>query len=150
MKNILIITVFVFYIFSCSRDKQNMIQSSSEDSVTDGIFIHITESYNNPHKVLMALKMADIMSVDKDVLVYIDILGAEWVINGSKDITHNEFESAHTYLRRLIEKRVGIYVCPTCLKAAGFSDADLIEGLQIANKERFFDFTDGKIITIDY
>jgi hypothetical protein len=36
------------------------------------------------------------------------------------------------------------------LEAAGKSAEDLMEGIQVANKEAFFDFTDGRILTLDY
>ena len=53
-------------------------------------------------------------------------------------------------LQSLIDKKVGIYVCPTCLKVAGHSEEDLMPGVQMAQKDKFFNFTKGRIITIDY
>jgi predicted peroxiredoxin len=116
----------------------------------DGMFIHITESYNDPHKVLMPLKMALMMSMDKDVIVYMDIHAVELLVKSSKDLTFADFESAHSYIKQLTEKGVGVYACPTCLKIAGFKPEDLIEGVQIAQKDKFFNFTKGRIITLDY
>jgi hypothetical protein len=40
--------------------------------------------------------------------------------------------------------------CPGCLKAAGKTESDLMEGVKIADKEMFFNFTTGRILTIDY
>jgi hypothetical protein len=40
--------------------------------------------------------------------------------------------------------------CPGCLKAAGKSPEDLAPGIEVADKERFFSFTKGRIITLDY
>ena len=122
----------------------------TSNSVRDGIFIHITESYNAPHRVLMPLKMAVMMSMDKDVIVYMDIKAVELLVKSSKDLTFAEFESAQTYIKQLIEKGVGVYACPTCLKIAGFKPEDLMAGIQIAQKDKFFNFTKGRIITLDY
>ncbi len=119
-------------------------------AVRDGIFIHITESYNDPHRVLMPLKMALMMSADKDVLVYMDIHAVELLVKSAKDLNFADFESVQTYINKLAEKKVGVYACPTCLKIAGFTPADLLDGVQVANKDRFFDFTKGRIITLDY
>ncbi len=58
------------------------------ESVKDGVLIHITESYNDPHRVLISLKMAVMMSNDKDVLVYMDIHAVELLIKGAKDLNH--------------------------------------------------------------
>jgi hypothetical protein len=35
------------------------------------------------------------------------------------------------------------------LKIAGYTPEDLMEGVKAANKERFFGFTKGRIITLD-
>lgn len=120
------------------------------DSVRDGVFIHITESYNDPHRVLMPLKMATMMAMDKDVLVYMDIKAVELLVKGAKDLNYADFESCRTYLKKLADMKVGVYACPTCLKIAGFKPEDLIEGVQVAQKDKFFNFTKGRIITLDY
>jgi predicted peroxiredoxin len=120
------------------------------DDVRDGLFIHITECYDDPHRVLMPLKMATMMAEDKDVIVYMDIHSVNLLVKDAKDIEFADFESAHTYIRKLLDMKVGVYACPTCLKIAGYEPADLMEGIQTANKDRFFDFTKGRIITLDY
>lgn len=125
-------------------------KTTKADSPRDGVFIHITASYDNPHRLLMPLKMATMMANDKDVLVYIDIEAVKILVKGAIDIEHPEFESALTYIQQLSKMGVGIYACPTCLKVAGYSTDDLMEGILVANKDRFFDFTKGKIITLDY
>jgi hypothetical protein len=33
---------------------------------------------------------------------------------------------------------------------AGFKPEDLMEGVQIANKEKFFSFTNGRIVALNY
>lgn len=135
------------FLIACS-DKLN--KPSEDTEVKDGMFIHITNSYDDPHRVLMPLKMASIMADDKDVLIYMDIHAVEFLTNGSKDITFEGFKSAHTYIRMLLDKGVSVYACPTCLKIAGYTPNDLIPGIQIAQKNRFYNFTQGKIISLDY
>ena len=84
------------------------------------------------------------------MLIYNDIKSVELYVKGAKDLQYAEFESLQTYVKQLIEKNVGVYVCPTCLKMAGFTEADLMDGVKIAQKDKFFDFTKGRIITLDY
>ena len=124
--------------------------AGSEASVKDGVFIHVSSSPDYPQKVLMALKMAEIMSEDKDVLVYFDIKGVEVVLKESQDITCAQFPSSKTQLKKLIDKGVKVVVCPTCLKVAGKEAKDVMEGVKIANKDDFFTFTKGRILTFDY
>jgi predicted peroxiredoxin len=94
--------------------------------------------------------MATIMAADKDVLVYMDIHAVELLVNGAKDLSFTGFESAHTYINQLADLNIGVYACPTCLKVAGFKPEDLLDGVQIAQKDKFFNFTKGRIITLDY
>jgi predicted peroxiredoxin len=123
---------------------------ATTDSVRDGMFIHITAGYDDPHRVLMPLKMASMMATDKDVLIYMDIHAVELLVKGAKDMEHKGFDSFQTYIKLLVEKNVGIYACPTCLQVAGFKTEDLMDGVQAAQKDKFFDFTKGRIITLDY
>jgi len=160
MKNIFIAICFLIGAVSCSpkadhQDKpasNNMKQDSSMSCCAskDGIFLHISSGYENPHKVLMALKMAAMMSMDKDVLVYIDIKGVETVVKTSKDMKFKDFPTLFELLDELAAKKVTVMACPTCLKIAGYKEEDLRQGIIIANKDKFFNFTKGRIITLDY
>lgn len=155
MKNISFFFVAALLVISCNQ-KQD--QSASPDNsnpltqnaVRDGVFIHITESYNDPHRVLMPLKMANLMAVDKDVIIYMDIHAVELLVKGAADIKHPDFDSYQWYIRQLLEKNIGIYACPTCLAVAGYKPEDLMEGIQVAMKDKFFNFTEGRILTMNY
>ncbi len=125
-------------------------QEQTVQPTKDGVFIHITAGYDDPHRLLMPLKMATIMAADKDVIVYMDIEAVKVLVKGSLDVTHPEFESAHNYIKKLSGMGVGIYACPTCLKVAGFEVKDLMEGILPADKDKFFSFTKGRILTLDY
>jgi predicted peroxiredoxin len=122
----------------------------AEEPARDGVFIHITEGYDDPHRALMPLKMATIMADDKDVIIYLDIHAVEFLVEGSEDLTFAEFQSAHAYINQLKGMNVGMYACPTCLKVAGLNPEDLIDGVQVAQKDKFFNFTEGRILTLDY
>lgn len=139
------------FAVSCNQHQEEATSSTGmANQARDGIFIHITEGYNDPHKVLMPLKMANLMAADKDVLVYMDIKAVELLVKGAADIKSFEFDSYQEYIRQLLEKNVGIYACPTCLSVAGYKPEDLMEGIQVAMKDKFFSFTKGRILTMNY
>ena len=119
-------------------------------NVKDGAFIHISHGSDDLHRALMGLQMAEKMAEDKDVLVYFDISGIELVLNDSEDFTYSIFPSSKTQLQKLLNNGVTVMACPGCLKAAGKSESDLMEGVKIADKEKFFNFTSGRILSIDY
>jgi len=116
----------------------------------DGLFLHISSGYDNPHKVLMALKMAKMMAMDHDVLLYLDIEAVKLVLKDSKDMTFEDFPALKALLKDLVDAKVTIMACPTCLKIAGKGESDLIPGVIIAQKDKFYGFTKGRIVTLDY
>ena len=160
MKKVLLIFIALFAMGSCKQaaDKKTehdhmIVSSKTPDSccvVKDGIFLHISSGYDNPHKVLMALKMAVMMTMDKDVLVYFDIKGVDLLLKTSKEMKFGDFPTLYELLDQLAEKKVIMMACPTCMKVAGYKPEDLRPGVIIAEKDKFFDFTKGRIVTLDY
>lgn len=61
-----------------------------------------------------------------------------------------DFPTLYELLDQLVTKKVIVMACPTCMKVAGYKPEDLRPGIIIAKKEKFFNFTKGRIITLDY
>lgn len=160
MKKLIVLILALFTMASCKQVEDKKVEHGqmgmAADSAMsccaarDGIFLHISSGYDNPHKVLMALKMAVMMAMDKDVLVYIDIKGVDMVVKSSKDMKFKDFPTLFELLDQLAAKKVTVMACPTCLKVAGYQPEDLRPGIIIAQKDKFFNFTKGKIVTLDY
>lgn len=144
MKKILFLIPAFLVLISCQTTPK------ITEKPRDGVFIHISSGPDDAHKVLMPLKMAEIMASDKDVLIYFDIKGVYVVLNDTLNVHHDGFTSSREQLKLLIEKGVTIMACPTCLKVAGKTPEDLMPGVVVANKEKFFSFTEGRILTLDY
>jgi predicted peroxiredoxin len=154
MKKLLFgLIALAFMATSCNKtiEKEvSIVNDSTAVMPRDGVFYHISSGTNDPHKVVMALKQAVMMAEDKDVLLYFDIKGIEVVLNDAQDISYPTFPSSKESLKILMDKGITIFACPSCLKAAGKSEADLMPGVKIADKEKFFSFTKGRILTMDY
>ena len=135
------------FMGACQMEQQAVVEP---EPVKDGIFIHITAGPEDNHRLLMALNMASMMKDTQDVAVYLDIKGVLAVVQDAPDVTHETFPSSHALLAQLIEAGVPVMACPGCLKAAGKTPDDLMEGVQVADKKTFFNFTEGRILTIDY
>ena len=150
MKNfltpILILVILISFIAHAQQNESKVMQ----EEIKDGVFIHISHGTDDPHRMLMGLTMADRMSADKDVILYIDITGVDVVLKDSPDLALEPFESSKTIIKNLLNKGITIMACPTCLKAAGKTPEDLTEGISVADKDKFFNFTKGRILTIDY
>lgn len=157
MKKIGFLLLIGLLLASCNQNpkpgtttEEQKPMAAQMEAPRDGVFIHITQGYNDPHRVLMPLKMATMMAMDKDVVIYMDIHAVELLVKGAKDMTYADFESFQTYVKQLVDKGISVMACPTCLKIAGYTPEDLMEGVQVAQKDKFFNFTKGRIVTLDY
>jgi predicted peroxiredoxin len=155
MKQITLFILISALFFTCNQNDNQTLENGEQETVLtedlkDGVFIHISEGYNDPHRVLMPLKMAVMMAEDKDVLVYMDIKAVELCVAEAEDLSYESFESFSFYVDELKKAGVGIYACPSCLEVAGLKDKELKSGIEIAAKNKFFNFTKGRIITLDY
>jgi predicted peroxiredoxin len=122
----------------------------AQERPRDGVFIHISHGKEDPHRLLMGLTMATRMMDDKDVLIYMDIEAVRVLLKGAPPVTQKVFEPSDVLLKKLLEAKVTVMACPTCLKVAGKEPADLLPGIQVARKEAFFSFTAGRILSLDY
>ena len=147
-----VLTLALAILIACAAGPGPQAQDAATTVETprDGVFIHISHGPEDAHRVLMALKMAEMMAADKDVLVYFDIEGIKAVLNDAPNLEHAQFPKSHEQIVKLGELGVPIFACPGCLQAAGKSADDLRDGVQAANKDAFFGFTEGRILTLDY
>ena len=154
MKHLMIGLLAVMIGFtSCNQVVNEEVEITSDTLIEvprDGVFYHISSGTDDPHKVVMALKQAVMMAEDKDVLLYFDIKGIEVVMSEMPDISYPTFPTSRESLQKLMDKGITIFACPSCLNAAGKSEADLLPGVKLAEKEMFFNFTKGRILTLDY
>lgn len=116
----------------------------------DGIVVHITHGAEDPHRLLMGLQMAAGMVETHDVLVYFDVKGVEAVLKDAPDVAYAQFPRLKEQLANLQRRGVTIMACPGCLQAIGKTPQDLAPGVQASDRSKFFTFTRGRILTLDY
>lgn len=151
MKRSPILIIFVAVLITALSFSCNSAREPQPAPEQDGVFVHISHGLDNPHKHLMALKMAVTMAEGKkDVLVYCDIEAVKALTSDAKAVTMEGFPSSHELLDRLTELNVTVLACPTCMKVAGIEQGDLRKGVSVAERDLFFSFTQGRILSIDY
>lgn len=124
---------------------------SSEGSVRDGVLIHITHGREDAHRLLMGFKMAlNMADAGKDVIIYCDIEAVKVLTEKAKDVKHKDFPSLDEMITKLNAMGVKIMACPTCMKVAGINEKQLRKEVLVANRDYFFNFTKGRILTLDY
>ena len=152
MKKIAIVLAVFLVAASCIRVNENPVPkiNMSHLAETEGIFIHVKQGPENEHEVLMALSMATKFAPDYDVLMYFDIDGIEMVTKDAPNLEMEPFGSSDRLFNKLVDAGVTIFACPGCMEVAGVKPSDLRTGVTPAEKHEFFDFTDGRILSIDY
>ena len=150
MKKVFALLLVPLLMSSCIRVNTEGEIATESKALTDGAFIHISKGSADTHDVLMALMLADKFSTSNDVLVFFNKEGIEMVTRDAPNLEMEPFDPSDEIFARLVELDVTILACPACMKVAGMEEKDLREGVQMAEKEQFFDFTEGRILTLDY
>lgn len=147
-----VLTIFLVVLFvSCQDDVQpEMSQLVKPEKHKDGLFLHVSSGYDNPQKACIALSLALKMSESQDVTLFFDIEGVKLLTKDAKDIQMDHFMTSHSAIDTLIKRNVTIMACPMCMEMTEIKPEDLREGISVAEKDKFFNFTKGRIITLDY
>lgn len=150
----LLLIVFVLSFASCINKNEPVTETAkhAEECISpkDGVFFHVSSGYDNPQKALMAVSLAVMMAETQDVTLFFDIKGVKLLTKDSEDIDMDSFLTLHGALDKLIEQNIQIMACPMCMKKAGIEADQLEDGVIVAEKEKFFNFTKGRILTLDY
>lgn len=125
-----------------------LVLVTKDISAKDGFLVHL--SSKDPHRVSMALSFALKMAGDYDVFIFVDVEGVNAVLKEVESIRFKNFEATRTMIDKLLKSGVQIAACPMCLEALGHTQYDLISGIKVVDKKDFFNFTSGRIITLDY
>ncbi len=149
MKKVFALFLIPLLAVACIR-VDNAESASEQEKPRDGVFIHISKGAADSHDVLMALMLADKFSTSNDVLVFFDKDGIDMVLDEAPNLEMDPFDSSDDIFERLVTRGVEILACPACMKIAGAEQEDLRNGVKLAEKERFLDFTEGRILTLDY
>ena len=151
MKKLVALLLIPLFASACIRvDNTESPTTKVSEPETDGAFIHISKGSGDTHDVLMALMLADKFSTSNDVLVFFDKEGIELVTRDAPNLEMDPFDSSDEIFKRLINNGATILACPACMEIAGVDESDLRAGVKLAEKEMFFEFTEGRILTLDY
>lgn len=117
----------------------------------EGMFVHLSAGPDSPQRVLMALTMAQIMAKEgRDVLVYCDIHAVKLLVKDAPNVETGAYKNSHDLLAQLLEMKVPVRACPTCMKNAGITRDDLRPGIGVAHADEFFSFSSGRTLSISY
>lgn len=143
LKNVSKLVVLLLFTLS--------LETRADAGLDDGMLVHLSHGYDEPHRVSMAFMMADIVSEQGNpVLIYLDLEAVELAAPDAPDLSFKNFGSLNARIEELLERKVTIMVCPSCLTAAGMDLAKLREGFELASSETMMSFAYGRFVTLDY
>ena len=99
----------LFVLFTAGVLPNASVAQEPAAEVKDGVFVHISHGGDDPHRLLMGLKMAEVMSEQRDVLVYLDIKAIEVVLKEAEDVAFSHFTSSNAQIEALLRQ---IDPCP--------------------------------------
>lgn len=139
-----VVSLLSLAFWSCGQPQEGV-------PARDGVFVHISHGAEDAHRFLMGLRMAVTMAEGgQDVLVYCDIGAVKVLVAGAPAVTQEVFPSSDEMLGRLRELNVKVLACPTCMKVAKIEESQLRPGVSAAQRDLFFSFTKGRILSLDY
>jgi len=135
---------FLSGIFTINLSAQNSETPATVKTVKNNeapLFINLTS--NQAHRVIYALKMGlDAINQGHPVIVFLNVDGVRVGLKSGLAHHPTTYGSATEMLQKILNKGGQVWVCPPCLKDAGFSKADLIDGATLYNdkllENRFF------------
>lgn len=127
-----------------------MAYNATEAGQRDGLFIHLSHGYDDHDRAAMALSLAVKMADSVDVIIFCDMEGVKLLTKTAEHITTDHYMCPLDARDELIKKNITIMACPMCMKKASIKEEDLVEGVIVAEPSKFFGFTKGRILTLDY
>lgn len=116
----------------------------------NGVLIHMTEGPQDRFKVCLALKVAEDMAAENEVLVYMDHRATEVAFKATKDFEWNPFPKYKAQIAKLKQMGVRLTVCRPCLDAFFAKAADVMPEVEVVNPADIANFTSGRVMTLDY
>ena len=87
-----------------------------------------------------------------DVTVFLASSGVDWIRQGAAETAHlNPLDpSMKEMIQNVIDKGNAVLVCPPCAKVRGYSDDDLLPGVQLAGSPAMHDLIKQGAATLSF
>lgn len=97
------------------------------------MLVHVTHANDDPERATLGFIVGNVAaSADQDTVVLLTIEGVRLATKGYADDIHKEgFQPLKEVMAAFVANGGQIWVCGTCAKPRGITDADLIEGAKI-------------------
>ena len=104
------------------------------------LVLNITSGPKDPHAVTMALQLAGhALDDERPVVIFLNVRAPVLASKkGPADLAFRDNPPIVKMLKDLMGRGATVLVCPHCMKAMGVTEADLIEGMQVASRETLF------------
>jgi len=105
------------------------------------ILINWREGADDPEKATITLILAVTSSKSCETAIFVAAKASELVLKGAVDgISAPGYEPLADLLKAFLANGGKLWLCPACVKAKGFSESDLIEGVEVAGAPKTMAF----------
>jgi len=116
------------------------------------MILNITSSgENDPHAVTMALQLAGhALDAGRTTVLFFNVRGVTTPTVGFPETLSFGDRPIRELLSGLMERGAEVHVCPHCLAALEVSEADLLPGVKVTNREALFGFMGEQTVVFTY
>jgi hypothetical protein len=155
-------TLVLAVLLALSLAGESCPTDDDDDSVAEpdverqSMILHVktgTDQSETPeaHAVLMALTQAwKQAEAGRTVLVHFDLEGVQAAM-ADTNLSYTSFLDSEELFEMLFTfDNVRVQACPGCVAALGCDISQLREGIQVGSPDSWWEFTEGRTITLDY
>ncbi len=105
------------------------------------ILINWREGVDDPEKATITLILAVTSSKTCETALFVAAEASELVLKGAADeVRAPGYEPLADLLQAYLANGGKLWLCPACVKAKGFNESDLIDGVEVAGAPRTMAF----------
>ena len=115
------------------------------------LFINLTSGADDTHRASMALVLADnSLAAGREVTLYLNVHGV-LLSESSGELRMFKRDTLFSdYIAELIGRGLAVIACPYCMEKNGLTEADLLEGIEVAAGENFYPPLDNGAAVFSY
>lgn len=116
------------------------------------LMIHCTNGKEDPERATLAFVVGNVAaSANQEVVVLLTIEGVRNATRGYADhITKEGFPPLKEVMQSFVKNGGQVWVCGTCAKPRGITDADLVEGARIVTAANAVEYLVSGAASLDF
>lgn len=148
---LLIVTCGMIVLTGCAAEQKGDRTIAPCEAGSATVVFNITSGPDHPHPVTMALQLAGhALDDDRRVVLFFNVKGVAIPTKQLSPALAYHDKPIKGLLAKLMERGAIVLVCPHCMKAESIAADQLVEGAQVADREKLFGRIGGNTVVFTY